>query len=120
MTADIKLALVKVGDWYTIERAEHDRLEWYAVGGNECVSLHRSCCISDADVEGDAYEMRAIADAIERGAIDGGASVEFKRCAVEIRGDVAEFWSPRNSRKPGLTSLACAMELAAQIRREIG
>lgn len=111
----MKLTLTKhdaMGDWYLIERAEHDGREWLEQTGPNIVTAMRSSRFSDADVEGVAIEMKAIAEAIEK---RGGAS--FKRCAVGVGpyGKV-EFWSPRNSQKPGVVTLAEADDLARQIR----
>lgn len=117
----MKIALVKsdsLGDWYTIEKAEHENRHWMAsvdIGGYPCMSLMYSGRISDACVEGTAAEMLAIAEAIER-----REEESFKRCAVDARTDRVEFWSPRNSQRHGIVSREAADELAAQIRRELG
>lgn len=112
----MKLTLRKcehMGDWYIIERAEHDGRTWieYDSRGG---SLMCSSRISDADVEGDGVEMLAIAAAIE-----SRGSASFKRCSVEVRGDIVHFSSPRNSREPGVCTLREADELAALIRENV-
>lgn len=66
---------------------------------------------SDADVEGDAEEMRAIAAAIETGAAE-----RFRRCAVAPVDGGYELWSPRNSTWRGRITLDEANDLAASIR----
>jgi hypothetical protein len=78
-------------DWYVIERAEHDGRSWLEPT-QYGVAFQCSARISDADVEGYASEMLAIADAIEAGTV-----ARFKRCAVDATSDVVRFWSPRNS-----------------------
>ena len=114
----VRLMLVRCGegmpDWYTIERAKHDGREWLESMGQNAHRWMRSARISDADIEGSAAEMLAIAKAIrERGA------AHFKRCAVVMTPRRAKFWSPRNSRRPGVVSHAAADELAAQIELEL-
>lgn len=104
-----------LGDWYVIERAEHDGRSWFESTGLSSMALRCSSRFSDADVEGTALEMRALAKAIEDGQPEA-----FKRCAVRIEGDRAFFWSPRNSQRDGEVSLEDARELAAQILREVG
>lgn len=104
-----------MGDWYVIERAEHDGREWTEQTGPNSYALRTSARFSDADVEGDASEMLAIADAIERR--DG---VHFKRCSVNVDHDRVFFSSPRNSTYDGECSLAEADDLAAEIRRVLG
>lgn len=110
----MKLTLRKSSDdWYVIERAEHDGRQWlepYEHG----LALRCSSRFSDADVEGSADQMMAIAVAIEM-----GARVKFKRCAVDATGDLVRFWSPRNSQEAGVCRFDEATELAAQIRREL-
>lgn len=110
----MRLALVRnedMGDWYTIERAEHDGREWLQSTGRNSMSVMRSARISDADVEGTAEEMLGIAEAIEK-----RGTYEAKRCAVAVGSVTASFWSPRNSQTRGTVSLAEADELAAAIR----
>lgn len=115
----MKLKLVKsdvLPDWYLIERAEHDGREWFEEVSPNCSVLRCSARFSDADIEGSLGEMIAIADAIRcRGRI------EFKRCAVRFvfNETKAEFWSPRNSQKRGVVSIADADDLADQILKEI-
>ncbi len=114
-----KLTVVKVDgmdDWYLIERAEHDGREWMERLGERGAQLMVSARISDADVEGFGSEMLAIADAIER-----RGNFSAKRCAVSVlRGGAGvEFWSPRNSQRPGRVELADADELAKLIRATV-
>lgn len=97
-------------DWYVIDRANHDGRSWMEPREYGAAFMC-SWRISDADVEGPASEMRRIAEAIET---RGGFNA--KRCAVRVCGDLVEFWSPRNSMRRGVVTLANADELAAQIR----
>lgn len=101
-------------DWWTIERAEHDGREWLENIGPNAMALRCSSRISDADVEGYSTEMHALADAIE-----ARGSESFKRCAVEVKGDVVEFSSPRNSRRSGSCSLEEADRLVTKIRATV-
>lgn len=98
-------------DWYLIERRDHDGRRWEErndYGTEVCKSARFS---RNADVEGDAAEMLAIAAAIEtRGRFSA------KRCAVWFVGDRAFFESPRNSQEPGVVTLADADDLAREIR----
>jgi hypothetical protein len=71
--------------------------------------------MSDADVEGTAEEMIAIADAI-----DSRAHVSFKRCAVKWTDEHVEFWSPRNSQRRGVVSHEDATLLAGEVRAKLG
>lgn len=81
-----------LGDWYVIERAEHDGRTWFEPTGHNTMTFMDSARISDACVEGSAAEMRQLAKAIKlRG------SVSFKRCSVRVSGGAAYFHSPRNS-----------------------
>lgn len=97
--------------WFVIERAEHDGRSWMEKVDTNCFALRCSSRISDADVEGYASEMLAIAEAIEK---RGRAS--FKRCAVDATKEPVTFCSPRNSQRDGECSLAEADDLAKQIR----
>lgn len=109
----MKLTLRKsdaMDDWWVIERAEHDGRTWLQKVGPSAMELRASSRFSDADVEGAGIEMRGVALAIQtRG------SFRAKRCAVEVRGDLVAFSSPRNSREDGIVSLAEADELALLI-----
>lgn len=119
-----------MGDWYLIERAEHDGREWseefsYADGGGGSVyCLSARICGEGygatppghtADVEGCGVEMLTIADAIElRGA------VQFKRCGVDAREDPVLISSPRNGN--GFDAKIThdeALDLARQIRATV-
>ena len=102
-------------DWYVIERAEHEGEPWVEDHGDGTGSLRDPARFSDADVEGTAAEMCAIATAIEKR--DHAA---FRRCAVSTHSAGVSFWSPRNSQESGYVSLAEADELAALIRKELG
>lgn len=114
-TESIPLTLEKsewLTDWYLIVRAEHEGKEWME---NDDSSYQCSERISDADVEGYSAEMKSIAAAIEK-----RASFKAKRCAVEVMGDGSvHFWSPRNSTRPGIVTLADADALAQTIRKEV-
>jgi hypothetical protein len=107
------LALVKsdLADWYTIEWAEHEQRGWLERTGPSSLSYRWSGRVSDADVEGTAAEMLAIAEAIER-----RGSVSFKRCAARRVENTYALSSPRNSQDPGVISWAQAQQLAATIR----
>ena len=102
-------------DWYLIERAEHDGRTWYedrvTEYGMAYTAFMSSARISDADVEGTADEMLAIADAIVR-----RDEVWFTRCAVNAGEEPVRFCSPRNSSRDGECSLAEADELTVMIR----
>lgn len=114
---EMKLALRKsdIEDWYTIELAEHENRMWLEQTAPGCMSLRYSGRISDADVEGTAEEMKAIAEAIEQ-----RSYAEFRRCAVKVHEyDRVEFWSPRNSQKSGVVSMAVANDLARLIRERL-
>jgi hypothetical protein len=103
-----------MSDWYIIERAEHDGREWLEDMGDNVLAYRCSSRMSDADVEGPAAEMLAIA-----GAIEERSKARFKRCAVRVEGDRVFFHSPRNSREDGECSLEEADRLAAKIRAAI-
>jgi hypothetical protein len=100
-------------DWYAIERAEHDGRTWLEPCDDGHTLMHASR-ISDADVEGNAADMHALAEAIEaRGAFSA------RRCAVRVEGERARLWSPRNSTRAALVPLAAADAVAAQIRATV-
>lgn len=105
-------------DLYAIERAEHsgerrDVPTKYGVAlwtAARVVSNGLSC------VEGSAREMLDIASAIER-----RGSQWHERCAVEVRGDDVNFWSPRNSNGAvGTVTVVEADDLAKIIRSMCG
>jgi hypothetical protein len=113
---DVKLAIVHsehMGDWWTIERAEHPNERWMKPT-QYGASLMYSGRISDACVEGTSYEMLELAHSIEN-----NISESFKRCAVEVTEGGFLFSSPRNSQEPGWVSTARAKELAAEIRAKV-
>ena len=103
-----------LADWYLIERAEHDGRTWLerVEGG---LAMRASARFSDADVEGTAEEMRDVADAIQR-----GTYAEHVRCAVDARGDLVLFHSPRNSQTRGIVDHVEAVALAVEIRALLG
>lgn len=104
-----------LGDWYIIERAEHDGREWLERTGPASMALRCSSRFSDADVEGTAFEMLALARAIKQRRRE-----RFKRCAVDATSEPVKFCSPRNSTVEGETTLAEADALADMIVRELG
>ena len=105
-------------DWYCIERAEHDGREWMRRTGPNSQAFMRSARLGEGDnnycIEGTAFEMLAIAEAIEQ-----KKSARFKRCAATFAMEGYEMESPRNSRAPVLVSHSEASELAADIRQKI-
>lgn len=106
-----------MGDWYVIEWADHDGREWldpteYGASLMRSASRMRSARPSDADIEGCASEMLAIA-----GAIESRSTVEFHQCAVTVDGDIVSLCSPRNSTVDANVSLAVADALAVEIRK---
>lgn len=113
-TAERALTLRKsdsLDDWYVIEWAEHENRGWIErteYGG----AFRWSGRVSDADVEGTANEMRAIADAIE-----AGRSESFRRCAAHVCERGYQLSSPRNSQREALISHEQARHLASEIRR---
>ncbi len=114
---EIKLVKAECLDnWYTIEWAEHDGRAWFEPTEYGGESLHMSCRISDACVEGSAEEMIEIAKAIQK-----RGTVSFRRCAIltDINIGTVEFWSPRNSDKHGIVTQLAADNLAEQILREL-
>lgn len=94
----------------TLRKSRH-LIDWYVIERVAPGVADRS----DVSVEGTQGEMVAIAEAIEL-----RSSVSFIRCAVDIHGDHAFFYSPRNSgfdgKFAGKATLAVADDLAAQIR----
>jgi hypothetical protein len=107
------LALVKCdgfGDWYLIERAEHDGREWLekAEHGHRFM---RSARISDADVEGTREEMIKLGEAIR-----SKSSYRAKRCAVSVVAEESAWlWSPRNSQVIAVVPLVVAETLAVEL-----
>ncbi len=97
-------------DWYIIERRDHDGETWMEPVGRNAFAIRCSARISDADVEGNSAQMKHVASAIEN-----RGEYHAKRCAVRVCGDLVEFWSPRNSERRGVVTLANADDIAAQI-----
>lgn len=113
----MKCVLVKsdsLNDWYCIERAVHDGREWDRKT-QDGYSFMRSARLGEGDnnycIEGTAFEMNAIATAIET-----NSSANFKRCAVEFDNDAFALESPRNSVAPVYISVDDAKDLAANIK----
>jgi hypothetical protein len=111
------LTLVKcdgMPDWFSIEWARHANRHWLEPDSEmpNVVHCRYSGRPSDADVEGTADEMAAIASAIET-----NASTSFHRCAARRVDDGYELSSPRNSQQPAHISFAQAAHLAGEIRR---
>lgn len=120
MPAETRLTLVKsdcIEDWYLIERAEHDGREWFEQTGPNTFALRMSARLGNADIEGSAAEMRAIAKAIRE-----HDYTSFRRCAVDARSTKkpTRFWSPRNSIGRGEVPYADALALAEEIDRALG
>lgn len=114
----MRLAIRRSGhldDWYVVERAEHDGRSWLEPLGENSAGLRCSSRFSDADVEGTAAEMLALAEAIE-----ARGEARFRRCAVDARSELVTFCSPRNSQLDGEVTLAEALALAAEIRATLG
>jgi hypothetical protein len=111
----MNLTLRKSGwldDWYVIEFAKHDGRNWIEADPRGHLHLRSSARISDADVEGESAEMRAIARALR-----DGTGVRFTRCAVRFSDDTFELSSPRNSIKAAIFPRADATALADEIDR---
>lgn len=102
-----------MGDWWTIDRAEHDGRHWME-RTEYGMALMCSSRLGNADIEGTAAEMLAIAAAIER-----GESESFRRCAAKHTADGYLMSSPRNSLEPTLITHDEAKELAADIRAKV-
>ncbi len=117
----MKLKLIKAflnDDWYTIERAEHENRRWMEprqIGDMHFTQCMYSGRICDADVEGQLYEMVAIADAIRN-----RLNESFKRCSVEFdeTNNTYKLCSPRNSEEEAVVTLEEADDLASQIELE--
>lgn len=105
-----------LGDWYTIERAEHDGREWDEEVEEDCYRFMMSARLSpEACIEGDSREMRVVAHAIER-----RGSASFKRIAVRFESGEFYFRSPKNSDHEVAIPVEDADDLAAQIFAELG
>lgn len=98
-----------IGDWYTIEKAEHGGgMDLRA--GPHGLYLWAESRICDADIEGPLSHMVEIAAAIRDGVVS-----ESKRCAVAPHEYGFVFWSPRNSEVVAWVSREHAEALAAEI-----
>jgi len=102
-----------MGDWFTIERLNHDHKTWFEPT-EYGATLRDSARVSDATVEGTGDLMLALADAIE-----ARVEARFKRCAVRVDNNKVFFWSPRNSQTEGECTLEEADELAGVIRKVV-
>ena len=111
------------GNWWVIERADHDGRVWYEeqevkIGGGPCTCRIIKCSSRlgnlMADIEGNGAEMLDIASAIE-----AKRSVHYTRCEAVWTKDGVLLSSPRNSDEQTLITHKCAMELAKEIRRKI-
>jgi len=94
-------------DWWTIERADHDGSHGLEPLGDIGLAFTYSGRITNADVEGNSDEMKAIAEAILR-----GESESFRRCAAYKQGDHYLFNSPRNSMYSARVPMAEARRFA--------
>lgn len=117
LAQDIPLTIVDCSNtlpnWWIIERRHHDGREWMEEtewGG----AWMKSARLADADIEGVSKEMLAIAAAIE-----GGTSVEFRRCEARWAPEGYLLSSPRNSSEQTLVTHQNAKELAALIRERV-
>lgn len=98
-------------DWYVIERKNHDGRVWMEQVSDIGFSLRSSARLGNADIEGSAFEMQAIAQAIK-----AKDQANFRRCAVYVRDDgMVEMFSPRNSDGPSIVPYARAEALAEEI-----
>ncbi len=104
-----------IDNWYLIERKKREGVHGLRIDRDGNGSYIDSARISDADVEGTAAEMRAIASAIE-----ASEFVSYYRCAVDARTPQVRFYSPRNSQRHGIVSRADAVALAQEIRLLLG
>lgn len=103
------------GDWFVIEWAEHEHRYGLKMLSPGCMAMTWTGRVADADVEGTAAEMAAIATAIER-----GESANFYRCEAQAQLDGSYLLSsPRNSQEPARISAAQARHLAAEIRKAL-
>jgi hypothetical protein len=112
----------EMDNWFTIERLEHAGRHWMEPVGENGMKLMMSARPSDACIEGTAFEMRAIAIAINK-----GECARFKRCAAVFinlhdsqfmesgAGEHYSLYSPRNSTIVARLTIEEAKELAADI-----
>ncbi len=99
------------GDWYRIDRRDHDDRSWEEKEGH----VNYYCLSRRIDprttVEGTASEMVDLAQAI----LNRSCNIS-NRCAVQVVGDRVRLWSPRNSNDVvGSVPLAVADDLANEI-----
>lgn len=115
MTEALTIRRSEASDWYVIERLVHDGHVWIEWSNNgRSGSVRASSRIGNADIEGTAAEMRAIAVAVR-----DRADVSFRRCAAKTVNDGVLLWSPRNSDSPTLVAYPVALELAKLILAEV-
>ena len=107
----------EMGDWYTVEKAEHGNVETLVPYDKNGSFLYYSGRISDACVEGPASAMIAMARAVL-----ANGSYREKRAAVKVDEDdhVALFWSPRNSQMRGEGGLDYAKHWATETLEMLG
>ena len=116
----MELTLRKSSDnWYIIEQVDAPdthREGWERVEyGQRWLSSARLDVCGSADVEGEAWEMLDIAEAITHRRDESST-----RCAVCFADGAAYFYSPRNSNDPALPiPLEDADKLALLIRRTL-
>ena len=115
-TLDVKLTVRESdgGNWWVVERAEHDGRIWFEGSGPNTLALITSARINSADVEGTAAEMLALSDAIER-----HDDYVARRCACHWSDEGVDLWSPRNSYIATLVRHDRAAGLVETIRREV-
>jgi hypothetical protein len=101
--------------WYTIIRVEHDgKIWWEPTGPNSARRMASERLTPEADIEGSAVEMLAVAHAIKN-----REAVSFRRCAVHFEDDGVHLCSPRNSEYDAVVTIEEANELADQIIKEL-
>ncbi len=122
INTNIKLVHIEaIGDWYCIEKAEHENRHWEEIEEYPHCTV-RYCMYSGriayrVDVEGNLEDMIGIARAItNRSSFEGTRD----RCSVEFVNGLFEFRSPRNSNdyQPGYVSAKAADDLVRQIMEE--
>jgi hypothetical protein len=108
-------------DWFVIVRREHENKRWYkkykSPYGISCDQAMTSERLSpEADVEGQAWEMKNIAHAIRK-----KRTFESKRCAVCYHKITGTFllWSPKNSATPTALTKEEAEHLVNEILEKV-